>query len=258
MMSRPKVVIYADVSVDGRLTMAPDDLLLFGDERWEAIARPSQVHEWLMYTHKPDAILEGSNSFVSSKHVPGPLPPVMGDQHKLRKDFLPEAVVHNVARQAWFTVVDSRGRIRWTYTGEPGKEAPGSEGQHLLVFVTGQTPAEYLAYLQRENVPYLIAGEDRVDLARALDKLATCLGVKCVLSTSPGKLAGALLRAGLVDEVNVDFFPAIIGGTDTPTLFQSPALKADEWPTRLKLLSAQVQAEGRVWLRYTVTGSGHS
>lgn len=252
MMSRPRVVIYADVSVDGRLTMAPDDLLLFGDERWEAIARPSDVHAWLMFTHKPEAIMEGSNSFVSSQHVPGPLPPVMGDPHELYSDFLPEAMVHSATRQAWFTVVDSRGRIRWTYTGEPGKEAPGSEGQHLLVFVTGRTPAEYLAYLQRENVPYLIAGEDRVDLARALDKLARCLGVKCVLSTSPGKLAGALVRAGLVDEVDIDFFPAIIGGTDTPTLFQSPALKADEWPTRLKLLSVQVQAEGRVWLRYEV------
>ncbi len=252
MIARPKVVIYADVSVDGRLTMAPDDLLLFGDERWDALAQPSHVHEWLLFTHKPEAIMEGSNSFVSSQHVPSPLPSVQGDPRELYSDFLPEAVVHSPARQAWFTVVDSRGRIRWVYTGEPGKEAPGSEGQHLLVFVTRRTPPEYLAYLQRENVPYLIAGEDRVDLARALEKLASHLGVRCVLSTSPGKLAGALLRAGLVDEVDIDFFPAIIGGTDTPTLFQSPALKAGEWPTRLKLLAVQVQANGRVWHRYEV------
>jgi riboflavin biosynthesis pyrimidine reductase len=145
--------------------------------------------------------------------------------------------------------VDSRGRVRWAY-----KEWPEEEwaGWHLLVFVSHRTPPEYLAYLQRENIPYLVAGEERVDLHQALEKLGSQLGVTCVLSTSPGKLGGALLRAGLVDEINIEFFPAVIGGTDTPALFESPALKSDEWPTQLKLISAQVQAEGRVWLCYQV------
>lgn len=251
-MNRPKVVIYADVSVDGRLTLAPDVLLLFGDERWDAIAPPSDANKWLMFTHKPGALIEGSNSFVPSHYVPKPLPPVAGDRGGLYQDFLPEPVLRRAAGQPWFTVVDSRGRVRWTYTGEPGKEAPGSEGQHLLVCASHCTPAEYLAYLQSENVPYLIAGQERVDLREALEKLIRLLGVQCVLSTSPGKLAGALLRAGLVDEIDIDFFPAIIGGTGTPTLFESPALKADQCPTRLKLLAAHVQTGGRVWLRYEV------
>jgi 2,5-diamino-6-(ribosylamino)-4(3H)-pyrimidinone 5'-phosphate reductase len=254
-MNKPKVVIYADVSVDGRLTLAPDVLLLFGDERWDAIAPPSDVNNWLMFTHKPGALMEGSNSFVPSRYVPKPLPPVAGDRGGLYQDFLPESVLRRATGQPWFTVVDSRGRVRWTYTGEPGKEAPGSEGQHLLVFITRGTPAEYLAYLQSESVPYLVAGQERVDLREALEKLTTCLGVQCVLSTSPGKLGGALLRAGLVDEIDVDFFPAIIGGAGTPTLFESPALQAGEWPTRLKLLTAQVQTGGRVWLRYEVVRS---
>jgi hypothetical protein len=55
-----------------------------------------------------------------------------------------------------------------------------------------------------------------------------------------------------VDEVSIEFFPAIIGGFETPALFDSPALKPDEGPTRLELISAQVQAEGRVRLRYEV------
>lgn len=254
-MSRPKVVIYADVSVDGRLTLAPDVLLLFGDKRWDAIAPPSDVREWLMLTHKPGALMEGSSSFVPGRYVPKPLPPVARDRGTLYQDFLPESVLRRAACQPWFTVVDGRGRVRWTYTGEPGKEAPGSEGQHLLVFVTHRTPAEYLAYLQSENVPYLIAGQERVDLHEALEKLVRLMGVQCVLSTSPGKLGGALLRAGLVDEVDIDFFPAIIGGTRTPTLFESPALEDGERPTRLKLLAAQVQTGGRVWLRYEVIRS---
>jgi 2,5-diamino-6-(ribosylamino)-4(3H)-pyrimidinone 5'-phosphate reductase len=121
-----------------------------------------------------------------------------------------------------------------------------------LVLVAHQTPVEYLAYLQREKIPYLVAGEERVDLHAALEKLGAQLGVTCVVSTAGGKLNGALLRAGLVDEISIEFFPAVIGGFETPSLFDSPALKPDEWPTRLKLISAQVQVEGRVGLRYEV------
>jgi riboflavin biosynthesis pyrimidine reductase len=85
-----------------------------------------------------------------------------------------------------------------------------------------------------------------------MEKLASQLNITCVLSTAGGKLNGALLRAGLVDEINVEFFPAVIGGSDTPSLFDSPELKPDELPTQLKLISAQVQADGHVWLRYEV------
>jgi hypothetical protein len=55
-----------------------------------------------------------------------------------------------------------------------------------------------------------------------------------------------------MDEISIEFFPAIIGGPETPALFGALALKSGEWPTRLKLISAQVQAEGRVGLRYEV------
>jgi hypothetical protein len=49
--------------------------------------------------------------------------------------------------------------------------------------------------------------------------------------------------------------PAIIGGTETPSLFDSPVLGPGELPARLRLLSAQVQAGGRVWLRYEVAAA---
>ena len=240
-MNRPRVVVVAIASVDGRLTLAPDVLLLFGEKRWQALGAGEDVNEWLKHVHKPQANLEGSGSFVPNGQVPKPLPSVAGDPESLYQDYLPDEVLHRPGHQGWFTVVDGRGRVRWRTTEE--------EGWHLLVLVARHTPPEYLAYLQRGKVPYLVAGDQRVDLELALEKLGSRLDVTCVLSTAGGKLNGALLRAGLVDEINIVFFPAVIGGFETPSLFDSPALKPDEWPTRLKLISCQVQAEGRVWLR---------
>ena len=249
-MNRPRVVVHAIASVDGRVTLAPDVLLLHGDERWQAVAGSSEdVDRWLKFTHKPQVILEGSGSLVRDSDDPEPLPPFAGDTKALYQDFLPDAVVNRPGHRGWFTVVDSRGRVRWAYKEWPEEEW---QGWHLLVLAAHYTPPEYLAYLQRENIPYLIAGEERVDLHHAMEKLGSELGIRRVLSTAGGRLSGALLRAGLVDEINIEFFPAVIGGSETPTLFDSPALKPDEWPTRLKLLSAEVQAEGRVWLRYQV------
>ncbi len=37
-MSRPQVVAHAIASLDGRVTLAPDILLLYGDERWQTVA----------------------------------------------------------------------------------------------------------------------------------------------------------------------------------------------------------------------------
>jgi riboflavin biosynthesis pyrimidine reductase len=253
-MNRPRVVTHALASVDGRITLAPDVQLLYGDERWDAVAGSSgDLYERLKLTYRPQVFLEGSGSFVSSDSAPEPLPPVTGDTQSLFQDFLPPDVVQRPAHRGWFTAVDGRGRVRWMY-----KEFEGWEGWHLLVLVAHHTPPAYLAYLQREKIPYLIAGDGRVDLAAALEKLGSLLGVTRVLSTAAGRLNGALLRAGLVDEVSVEVFPAVIGGFNTPSLFDSPELKPDEWPTRLKLISAQAQADGHVWLRYQVVRDDES
>ena len=249
-MNRPKVVVYGSVSLDGRLTMAPGVLLMFGDKRWNAIAgSDEEISKWLRDTHKPQAYLEGSGSLVTEDEKPKPMPAFKGNPKTLYRDFLPDSVVKRAGHRGWFTMVDSRGRIRWGFKEWPSEEW---KGWHLIVIVANQTPCEYLAYLQRENIPYLIAGEDRVDLKLAMEKMKSLLGVKSIISTSPGKLGGALLRAGLIDEVNILLLPALIGGFETPTLFESPELKPNQWPTQLELIWTRVQSDGRLWLRYKV------
>jgi 2,5-diamino-6-(ribosylamino)-4(3H)-pyrimidinone 5'-phosphate reductase len=247
-MNLPKIVIHQTASLDGKLSSAPGVLLLFGDERWQAVAGESEeAYNKSRQLYQPQAILEGSGSFVPEGSPSEPWPSVP-EQAGTYQDYLPEGVV-SVPGRRWFTVVDGRGRVRWTY-----KEFPGEEwtGWHLLVLAHQDTPPAYLAYLRREAIPYLVAGESRVDLAAACEKMARLLGVSTILSTAGGRLNGALLKAGLVDELLVDIFPALIGGRDTPSLFDVPPLQAGELPISLELLSANAQANGWVELRYKV------
>lgn len=249
-MNRPKIITHALASLDGKITIAPDTLLLFGDARWEKAAGPSDgVYRRIMETHKPQAMLEGSGSLVLEGQPVEPLPPAGGDPDELYQDYLPENIVHQPNRR-WLACVDGRGRVRWLF-----KEFPGETwvGWHLLVLVSRCTPADYLAYLRREGIPYLVAGDgEKVDLQEAMAKLREKLGVERLVSTAGGRLNAALIRAGLVDEVNVELFPAVIGGARTPGLFSGPELGPDEQPALLELVSTQTLDNGHVWLRYRV------
>lgn len=254
-MDRPTVIFYGEASVDGRIALSRHRPLLYGDERWNTLSPPDalDVQGWLKRLHGPQATLEGSGSFLPDDAEPEPLPAYDGDPQPLYDDYLPEAVVHAPGHRGWFAAVDGRGRIRWAY--KSGDAWPGYEGWYALVLAARSTPADYLAYLRREEIPYLVAGAQRVDLRLALEKMRAVLGVTSVLSTAGGRLNGVLLRAGLIDEVNLVLLPGLIGGTSAPALFTAPDLGDAELPVPLELLSVQAQAGGRVWLRYRVAGA---
>jgi riboflavin biosynthesis pyrimidine reductase len=262
-MSRPKVVVLNSASVDGRIAISPHVPLLYGDRRWQAIeewspaSEPGDMTERLKAIHSPQATLEGSGSFVRAGDEPASLPPPEGDVEALYQDFLPQSIVQRPGHRGWFTAVDGRGRIRWGYK-DGAAFGENWVGWYALVLVGRHTPAPYLAYLRRESIPYLVAGQSgaHVDLTLALQKMRSRLGITCVLSTAGGRLNGALLRQGVVDEINVEYLPAVIGGRETPSLFASTGLGPDELPTRLALVSVQVHAGGRVWVRYRVVPAG--
>jgi len=133
-------------------------------------------------------------------------------------------------------------------------EFPGWEGWHTLHLVSPAAPHDYLAFLRDRGVPYLVTGKEHVDLAAAMTKLSAMLGIERVVSTAGSRLNGALLRAGLVDELSLVLLPALIGGEHTPHLFRSPELGPADWPASLELVSVDGEPSGRVRLRYRVTG----
>lgn len=247
-MTRPRVITYNLASVDGRLTLAPGISLMAGDERWSAVvAGLGDPYDWVRKAHDPDVLLEGSGSFLCPEHAPlrGPEPgaPSEGEH------FLPPEIV-DVPGRRWFAVVDGRGSVDLQFTEWPD---PAWAGWYALVVTSQAASAAHLELLRTRGVPYLVVGERRVALGRALELLGERLGVRTVVSTGGGRPGGALLRQGLVDEIDIDLLPWAIGGRGTPALFDAAPLAPDEWPTRLHLLDHEALPDGRVRLRYSVT-----
>ncbi|MFF0338881.1 RibD family protein [Kribbella sp. NPDC004875] len=261
MGKRPRVVVTVEASADGKVALTRNALLMHppSSELWGAMTPPAadpvslDVAEVVRKQYGCNAILEGSGSLVAEDVTLEELPAHEGDTAELYQHFLPPDITGQPSPpHMWFTIVDSRGRVRWTEK---------HENWDVLVLVARSTPVDYLAYLRRERICYLVVGEDRVDLTKAITTMGTELGITCVLSNAGGGLNGALLRAGLIDELHLTLAPALIGGLGTPSVMDGPPLAVGESPTQLRLLSIHADTNGAVRLHYAVpqtsTGIGH-
>jgi 2,5-diamino-6-(ribosylamino)-4(3H)-pyrimidinone 5'-phosphate reductase len=91
-----------------------------------------------------------------------------------------------------------------------------------------------------------VAGRERVDLAEALGMLADRGSARMVRVDSGGTLTGALLGAGLVDEISLLVHPCLAGPGDRRWHGPDPAP-----PLPLEPLAGE-QLDDLVWLRYRV------
>jgi 2,5-diamino-6-(ribosylamino)-4(3H)-pyrimidinone 5'-phosphate reductase len=135
-------------------------------------------------------------------------------------------------------VVDGRARVR---TWEALRDCGHWSG--ALALRCSATPAG-----PRTSVPELVTGGERVDLAAALAALGKRHGARVVRVDSGGALTGALLRAGLVDELSLLVHPCVAG---SDRRWHGPE------PVRargLALTAAETLGDGLVWLRYRVGG----
>jgi riboflavin biosynthesis pyrimidine reductase len=233
-----RLVTFNIASVDGRVgvsTATPSWL----DERWQPLNRFEAVD--VLALHGTRVSLEGSSSFTARDAPQAAFDDYAGGAAPAG-DFRPATLRTHPGR--WLVVVDSRARVRWT-TAE-------ADDAKLAVLISEATPAAYRRFLRARAVPYFEVGAERVDLGRALGRLGEVFGVDCVVANAGGVLHGALLRAGLVDEIDVQFLPAVVGRAAAPALFEGYDLGTSGRVGDLRLISAQSRPDGSVFARYAL------
>jgi 2,5-diamino-6-(ribosylamino)-4(3H)-pyrimidinone 5'-phosphate reductase len=142
--------------------------------------------------------------------------------------------------------VDSRGRLPGLgqLRGQP-------YWRDVVALCSATTPAAHLEILAADDVRTIVAGDERVDLAAALERLAADDGVRTVRVDAGGHLVGALLRAGLVNEVSVVVEPRLVGGESPRWLVQAGDAGSGD-VVGLELRSVERFDDGALWLRYDV------
>ncbi len=220
----PRVILHNGVTVDGRMDgfAGEGDMGLYYElaARWNADAMLSGSHTMLA-AYSQDAPEEEEGDLETK------------ELHPLHVPLL--------------VIVDSRGLVRnWRQIQrEP-------YWRKAISLCSHSTPPSHLAYLQKWRVEYVVAGDDRVDFRAALEELNLRYGVRVVRVDSGGALNGALLRAGLVDEVSVLVTPCLTGGTTPRSIFVAPDLTSSEGVIPLRLIHLEQLRGDVVWLRYEV------
>jgi hypothetical protein len=154
-----------------------------------------------------------------------------------------EAKVSQGDAKAWGIFLDAHGKAVW--------ERSDCGGDPILVILTEQVPDSHLAGLRADKVSYIFAGKTAIDLAVALETLHRELGIERVMVEGGGGANGALLRAGLIDEISLVLSPVIDGASGAPSVFNSGETDLGPAPIeRMVLASHQILEGGVVWLRY--------
>jgi 2,5-diamino-6-(ribosylamino)-4(3H)-pyrimidinone 5'-phosphate reductase len=220
-MTRPRVTISNATSLDGRLTGFPVDAGLFYGH---------------VGTLPQQAVLSGSGTLLAAAEQYGV--DLSGED--------PDVPDPPGGDGPLLVVVDARGRLTrlaWLLA------QPHWRG--VLVLCADDTPAAHLDRLRRLGVPHHVVGGAHVDLAGALTFLAAEHGVRDVRVDAGGTLNGALLAAGLVDEVHVLLSP-YLGGTEVAPVHLVEGLPEGFAPPRLTLANAETLRDGHLLLRYRV------
>ena len=85
-----------------------------------------------------------------------------------------------------------------------------------------------------------------------MEILASEFGVKRVAVVGGGKINGAFLTAGLIDELSAMIGPGIDGRIGQPSLFDFRCDKNDYIPYKLGLKEAKTIPNGVIWARYEI------
>lgn len=124
-------------------------------------------------------------------------------------------------------------------------------GDNIVVIVDTKATDDYLEMLESIGISYIVLS-DASDLPEAMAVLHDKFGVRSISLQGGGIINGAMLAAGLIDELSLVVYPGIDGLASSPSIFEYLGLPGERPATgqTLELLAVHKCGGGVVWLRY--------
>ena len=231
-MNRPKVICHILSSLDGRIDgdvfMLPETMAL------------GRKYGQIRKDYNPDAILNGATTCAE----------VFADGYI---DSLPDSDIRYertdyIAAKAkkYAVCVDTNGTLKWN----GNTVTRGGESYHVIQMLTDSVGDNYIAHLRKNNISYIFAGKDALDIPLALHKLKDLFSINTVMLSGGGAINWSFLQAGCIDELSLIIAPATDGLRDTATTFDRSSFMADGVPVRFTLKETKCIHPDGVWLTY--------
>ena len=112
------------------------------------------------------------------------------------------------SKENYAICLDRRGSILWT---SDKIEYPNNHLNKILQVVTRQASLEYLGYLKSLNIPYIVNGEDDLDLNSLMDTLFSQFNIDLLSVNGGGIINGSFFNEDLIDEISLIVSPMVEG-----------------------------------------------
>jgi len=231
---RPRIVCHMTMSIDGRQDARRWSRPAAGIDaaqlrrHYDQVAAQFHADGWIVGRVTMEEFAHG----VPRPVAPGDVPP------GLRATHVGDRAGRDVA-----VAIDPSGKLHY------GQDH--AAGDHVIAVVGEHVSDGYLRELREDGVSYLFAGPDGRDLARALSTLSRDFGLETLLLEGGGRINGAFLNAGLIDEVSVLVYPGIDGLAGVSSIFEYPGANGERPAAgqSLRHRDTELLDGGTVWLR---------
>jgi riboflavin biosynthesis pyrimidine reductase len=228
---KPYVICHMLASVDGRIKTRDWNLSAAGRSEYERTAATYHADAWMCGRITMEGYARGEKPEKAST-----------------TEIIPKAdFVASHSSTSYAVAIDPGGKLQW--------QANAIDGDHIITVLTERVSNDYLAFLRAKNISYLFGGKAEIDLSAVLEKLSTEFKIKTLLLEGGGKINGAMLAAGLIDEISLLLAPIADSSIETPTLFDVEQTIPQRHASKLKLLTVEQRADDILWLRYKVQAS---
>jgi 2,5-diamino-6-(ribosylamino)-4(3H)-pyrimidinone 5'-phosphate reductase len=201
---RPKIILSAAISIDGKLATTT------GDSKLSSKKDLIRLHK---LRSKVDAILIGKNT--------------------VKKDDPLLTVRYSKGKNPTRIILDSLGTI-----SSNSKILQTSSEIKTIIAVCKKITKKNLEKLEKFPIDVMVLGENQVNVKSLLQNLGR-RKIKTVLLEGGGSINWEFIKNNLVDELFITITPYILGGTDSISLVQGKGFDTILKSTKLRLKSVR-------------------
>lgn len=154
--------------------------------------------------------------------------------------------VHNVGYKTdnFAIAIDPKGKL--------GFQQDNIDGDAIISILSEQVSDDYLYFLQKKNISYIVSGKDQVDFNQAFEILYSQFGIERILLEGGGSINGSIFESGLLDELSLIVLPIVDSTPNTPTFFELTQDIGKRPTAMMELLKVEQLQKGALYLNYRI------
>lgn len=150
--------------------------------------------------------------------------------------------------EMFYFAVDSSGKLAW----EQNSFEYFDVNAHIVELIPASVSDAFKAHLRSINVSYIIAGQEKLDMAEAVEKIGQIFQMDELMLGGGPNLNWSMIRDGLCDELSLVLMPTADAQNHTNSLFESNEKYSTPAPYEFSLKGAEPLEDGSVWIRYDI------